>query len=190
MSGRRRSAGALICAVVVIATSACNTGEPSLRVSTTGSSSTSTAASSSPRPSPSPIPTDDRGRAVAAVVAYWAAIDAVSTDPRTKLEDLASVARGQALAQWQTTIAADRAKKLTQVGASQIVAGVATKASGRSFRVVACVDVSDVDVVDAAGKSVVTAGRPDRQSYTYTVDKTADGFFVIEDLLKGKPCDS
>lgn len=58
----------------------------------------------------------------------------------------------------------------------------------RSVRVVICLDVSDVDVVDASGKSVVAAGRPDRQSYAYTVDKATDGFYVTEDLLKGAPC--
>lgn len=123
-------------------------------------------------------------------MAYWSAIDAVSVDPSTKLEQLASVARGQALAQWQSTIASDRANDLRQTGISQVTKAEAVALGAQAYRVVACIDVSAVDVVDRSGKSVVAAGRPDRQKYTYTVDKTTDGFFVTEDLLKGKPCDA
>ena len=45
-----------------------------------------------------------------------------------------------------------------------------------------------MDVVDASGKSVVRSDRPATQSYTYTVQKAPQGFFVIEDLLKGQSC--
>lgn len=191
MNTRSTAASALLSAVLMLTVAACDTEAPSPPTSGTTTTRTPASATSSPTPTPtsSPTPTDDAGRAVAAVVAYWAAIDAASTNPKTKLETLASVARGQALAQWQTTIASDRAKSLTQVGQSQVVDGSATKQGGK-FQVVACVDVSAVDVVDASGKSVVVEGRPDRQRYTYTVQKVSSGFYVTEDLLKGTSCDA
>ena len=64
----------------------------------------------------------------------------------------------------------------------------ATRTKKNTFKVTACLDVSDVDVVDASGKSVVSAGRPDAQRYTYTVQKAPEGFFVVEDLLKAQSC--
>lgn len=40
-----------------------------------------------------------------------------------------------------------------------------------------CLDVSDVDVVDGTGKSVVTASRPDRQPLEVDIDN-------VEHVLK------
>ena len=37
---------------------------------------------------------------------------------------------------------------------------------------------------------IVVANRPAQQQYTYTVEKAPEGFFVIEDTLKGQPCDA
>ena len=68
-------------------------------------------------------------------------------------------------------------------------AEAATK-DGKTYTVSACLDVSAVDVVDAAGKSVVRPDRPATQGYRYTVQKAPEGFFVIEDLLKGQSCAS
>jgi hypothetical protein len=56
------------------------------------------------------------------------------------------------------------------------------------FQTVACIDVSKVLVVDAAGKSVLSAGRPSRTKYTYEVTNTVDGFFVTKDTMSGVPC--
>ncbi|KGN41905.1 hypothetical protein N801_04265 [Knoellia aerolata DSM 18566] len=56
------------------------------------------------------------------------------------------------------------------------------------YQVSACVDVSKVNVVDKAGKSVVSAERQPRTRYTYKVQQDDGQFFVVEDLLKGEPC--
>ena len=93
--------GALLCTVVLLlAAGGCDSGAPEPTTSSSSSDMTTSAvATRSPSPSASPTPTDDRGRAVAAVIAYWTAIDAASSDPGIKLETLAKVARGQALDQ-------------------------------------------------------------------------------------------
>ena len=60
--------------------------------------------------------------------------------------------------------------------------------NGKTFTVSACIDVSGVDLVNRNGVSQVPAGRPDQQRFSYTVAKTAQGFFVTTDTLKGQPC--
>ena len=73
-------------------------------------------------------------------------------------------------------------------GRSRLTDVQATTKDGKTFTVTACVDVSGVDLVDKKGDSQVNPDRPDQQKYAYTVSRPADGFFVTEDTLKGKPC--
>jgi hypothetical protein len=77
--------------------------------------------------------------------------------PTQSLNVLATVARSQALAQWQTTLTGDRAKQWTQEGAVRGHDAVAATKDGKTYTVRACLDVSALDVVDADGKSVVAA---------------------------------
>jgi hypothetical protein len=130
------------------------------------------------------------GSAEEAITQYWRVIDEAASDPTQSLNVLATVARSQALAQWQTTLAEYRTKQWKQVGRSSVDDAVAVTEDGKAFTVRACLDVSSLDVVDAAGKSIVVANRPAQQQYTYTVEKAPEGFFVIEDTLKGQPCDA
>lgn len=124
MTMERTFLGVLMAALLLTGTAACDVQSPV--VPPTATSSQPKTGSASPTevtatPTPSVTPTDDAGRAVAAVVDYWKAIDSAAMDPSVNLETLASVSRGQALAQWQTTIAGNRAKKLTQVGRSEVL---------------------------------------------------------------------
>lgn len=188
MSSTSTSAGALLCLVGLLMLSACDASTTTPTASSTESSTTPRAETTASPPAPSPTPTDDAGRAVAAVVAYWAAIDAAAANPSTKLEVLSSVARGQALAQWQTTLADYRAKGWRQTGRSELSAARSVVNSSSDFTVSICRDVTDVDVLDKSGRSVVKASRPDRQRFDYQVVKDSTAFFVSEDQLEGTPC--
>jgi hypothetical protein len=145
--------------------------------------------SSTPTPIKSLSPAEqDLRSAEEAITEYWRVIDGAASDPNTNLKILATVARSQALAQWQTTLAGYRSKSWVQRGSSTVENARATTDDGEDFTVVACRDVSAVDVTDSSGKSVVRSDRPDRQQYTYEVAKAPEGFFVTQDLLKGSPC--
>ena len=183
----------VLAAVCSAALAACNDGEPTPSETTSTQSPTATGASSSSTPTPTKSLTpeqQDLQDAEQSITKYWAVLDKAASNPGVNLNVLATVARSQALAQWQSTLAADRSKGLRQVGLSTVRDAIASRKKDGKFTVRACLDVSNVDVVDAAGKSVVVPSRPDAQRYTYTVEKAPQGFFVIEDLLRGEPCDT
>lgn len=152
-------------------------------------SSGTTATGPTPTPTKALTPEEqDLRSAEEAITEYWRVLDEAASSPTQSLNVLATVARSQALAQWQTTLTADRGKGLTQEGLSVVRDAEAATKDGKTYTVIACLDVSAVDVVDADGKSVVRSDRPAMQRYTYTVQKAPEGFFVIEDLLKGQSC--
>ena len=147
------------------------------------------------RPARPPTPTktltpeeQDLRSAEEAITEYWRVIDEAASDPTQSLNVLATVARSQALAQWQTTLGGYRSKSWVQRGSSTVEDAKATTEDGEGFTVTACRDVSAVDVIDDSGNSVVRSDRPDRQQFTYPVLKAPEGFFVTEDQLKGSPC--
>lgn len=190
----RRNMFAAVCGVVagVVALAGCTSNDtpPSASASSTGGSSTRTAATSStPTPTRSLTPEEqDLRSAEAAITEYWKVIDEAASNPKQNLNVLATVARSQALAQWQLTLAGYRSKSWVQRGSSTVENVRATTKDGADFTVIACRDASAIDVTDSSGKSVVRSDRADRQQFTYAVSKAPQGFFVTEDLLKGSPC--
>ena len=181
---------AVACAVALAGCNAEDT-PPSPGPTSPAPSAGTTATSVTPTPTKTLTPEQqDLRSAEEAITQYWRVIDEAASDPTQSLNVLATVARSQALAQWQTTLAEYRTKQWKQVGRSSVDDAVAVTEDGKAFTVRACLDVSSLDVVDAAGKSIVVANRPAQQQYTYTVEKAPEGFFVIEDTLKGQPCDA
>ena len=173
-----------------VALAACNSENPRPSSSTSRTPAPSSSASTSSVPSPTKPLTpaeQDLLSAGEAVAQYWRIIDEVASDPKVSLNVLATVARSQALEQWQTTLSEFRAKQWTQEGVS-VVRDIDPSTDGESFTVAACVNVAELDVVDRSGKSVVVDSRPVEQRFTYKVVKAPEGFFVTEDTLKGKPC--
>ncbi|WP_353952482.1 hypothetical protein V6K52_03295 [Knoellia sp. S7-12] len=169
----------------------CNSDEVPPSASPTGTSLSSSSESATPTSTPSRSLTPDQQdlrSAEDAIAEYWWVLDGAASNPNQSLNILATVARSQALAQWQTTLTTDRAQGLTQKGLSTVRDVEASSKDGKTFTVSACLDVSAVDVVDASGKSMVRSDRPALQNYTYMVQKAPEGFFVIQDLLKGQPC--
>jgi hypothetical protein len=154
-------------------------------------STPTSAVPSTSTPNPTASTADEGTKAAeAAVVKLWATIDELSINPNIKLERLATVARDQALFQWQFTyLRADRRKGYRQIGKSSVVSTSANQlANARSYKVAACVDFSKVNVVDRQGKSVVAAGRPARTQDTYTVEDTGSGWFVVHQAFQATTC--
>ena len=189
----RQRPGVAVVVACVVALAGCTADDtpPNPSPTSPGLSASSGTASTSPTPTPtkslSPQEKDLRS-AEMAITEYWKVIDEAASNPSQNLNILATVARSQALAQWQTTLSEYKAKQWKQVGLSAIRDAEATTKDGKNFTVRACLDVSSLDVVDASGKSVVRPSRPATQSYSYAVQKAPEGFFVIEDLLKGQSC--
>ncbi len=189
----RRNMFPAVCGVVagVVALAGCTSDDtpPSASAASTGSSSRTAATSSTPTPTRSLTPEEkDLRSAEAAITEYWRVIDEAASNPKQNLNVLATVARSQALAQWQLTLAGYRSKSWVQRGSSTVENARATTKDGADFTVIACRDASTIDVTDSSGKSVVRSDRADRQQFTYAVSKAPQGFFVTEDLLKGSPC--
>ncbi|NNM46993.1 hypothetical protein [Knoellia koreensis] len=180
------SAASLVAVMVLI--SACNDPDPQPPVTSSWTTTTSTSTASTSTPTPLNPAQRDIKSAEETIGRYWRVLDQLAADPKKSLNLISTVARGQAASQSRVELGALQAKGWTQVGQSVVRSSSATTKDGKAFAVVACIDVSGVDVVDTAGTSVVKAGRPDRQEYTYTVSKVPQGFFVTVDTLKGKPC--
>lgn len=178
--------GTLIAAAFLLTACSGNGGTP--QASSSQPSSVTSSASSTPTPSTSAAATAEE-EAQQAIVAYWAALDALASDPDKSLSDLNVVARDQALAQWQRNLTDLRGAGRTRVGNVVVRDSQATFDQASSlYTVTACIDVSAVNVIDKDGKSVVLATREPRVRYSYKVQRDADQYFVVEDLLQGKPC--
>lgn len=194
MSHVTRTATALVVAVsTLMLTTACGPDDTIVppTTSTSPSSSSTAAPSTTPSTTTKPETTAERSLRMSgdAVVSYWAKLDALASDPKKPLSELATVARGQARSQWQRNLTLLRGANHKQVGSAVVEMPSATyDAKARVFNVRACVDVSKVNVVDQDGKSVVSANRQPRVRYAYQVTQSSDGFFVTQDLLQGTAC--
>jgi hypothetical protein len=179
----RSIVAALVVLAVAWVTSSCSEASPY-----PGPPSSSSSASPSRAVSPatmSPAEQDTR-QAQKAVMSYLRVIDRLSADPYTKLEDLTTVARGQALAQWRENITNYRRREVKQVG-TVVVVNPSTKPTARAseYEVRACVDVSKVDLVDKNGKSVVADDRPPKVTYLFTVREDAPRWYVVDEKATG-----
>jgi hypothetical protein len=188
---RRVPAAVVAAALVLLLATGCDPGtsNPTATPSSATTEPETAAPSSSPSETKSETPQERDARLAGdTVVKYWAVVDDLAAHPDKSLNLLDPVARDQARAQMQTLLSTYVAKGLVQRGTSSLTDVVAATKDGKRFTVSACVDVSTVDLVDQKGTSQVNPDRPDQQRYTYSVVKTAEGFFVTEDSLKGKPC--
>ena len=187
---RIRAVGLAVTLAAVSLTSACSDPEPPATTSTTSATFTPTSTTTSTTSSPTSLTPaeNDLKSAEDTIGLYWSVLDELAAHPKKSLNQVATVARDQAAEQSRIELGTLQSKGWTQVGQSVVRSSTATTKDGKTFAVVACIDVSEVNVVDKAGKSVVRPGRPDRQRYTYTVVKAPQGFFVTVDTLKGTPC--
>ncbi len=205
MIGQRgRGAAWMVGAVVLSALVACSPAD------TEEPSATSPPVATSPEPSetvtstsppddvtqttvaPDPFAYEDEGqeRAGEAVVQFWAMVDRLSKDPDVPVQEMAKVARGQAVAQWVSNIQARRDRNSVQTGDTTVtVTDVETIKEGQRYEVTACLDWSDVKY---NGVKPERGDLGDRQQITYVVrpDVVSEGqLFVTDDPLEYDSCD-
>lgn len=166
-----RRAGGLTAAIVLLAcATACSSDRPA------------------PRPEPgtaSPSPTQASREQVAATDAtkllhkYYAVRDELRQKPDSPLTELQAVAISIELDAQQKLFKDERARGLRQTGDTEIAELTVQSIdldnsdpkAGRvpTVQIDACFDVSDVDILDRNGKSVVGSNRPDTGWIRYTV---------------------
>ena len=188
MTNAKNLIAATLAVAAITATSACTANDPKPTPSTTTSviNNTTTPTPSSTSLSPAEQDVKDAAQTIAR---FWGVLDALASDQKKSLDELATVSRDQAIAQWRSNLTSYRRNGWKQVGDSSVLSAEAQAVGGKNtFTVKACIDVSKANVVDPAGNSVIAAGRQDRMQYTYSVQKAPGGFFVTEDKLKGQPC--
>jgi hypothetical protein len=119
-----------------------------------------------------------------AVFRFWRVIDRLSSDPDSDLTELTTVSRGSVAAQWSRNINQyrfDRVKAEGRVDVRDVVAKQSK--TDDLYKVTACIDASNVNLVDKNGKSVVPPEGPRRVSYDYTVEQDQQKWYVIKEKV-------
>lgn len=146
---------------------------------------------STPSASPSPAPSTISERAaVDGVISFLEVLDRLSADPESDLDELNTVATGNALAQWQHNIMRYRVDGWRQIG-QQVpeFAGSTPGSSASEWFISMCIDVSDVDVLDASGESVVDPGAPTKIQTDFRVDQqTANNQWYVAEAEATGTC--
>jgi hypothetical protein len=159
----------------------------------------------------SPTPTSPSESATAAATAtvndYYAIRNQLRRDPTKPLSRLKSVAISTELTTQQTLFKRERKQGLHQTGETKVVElqvqsvnlDNSDPQAGKvpTVQIDVCFDVSDVDVLDADGKSVVTPDRPDTGWIRYSVanyqwDSDPDGAWRVASSqdIERTPCDA
>ncbi|RFU20691.1 hypothetical protein D0Z06_15115 [Geodermatophilus marinus] len=140
--------------------------------SSASTSGTSSSQTSSPSPTTSSPAEEAQAAAVELVPEYLRTIDDLYLDPSLPLDGIYQVAVAPEATAQATAIGKFRSQGYRQTGRSQLVTASAasvdlsnTPAASPSpvfptIVVTACVDVSQVDAVDATGQSIVPPDRP------------------------------
>lgn len=189
------------CVSALAAGSSCATGSPDSSP-TSGSAPVSNA--------PTPTQTSDTEIASAAasdnVRSYFRVVDELRQDSSKSLEGLRKVATSAQLTTQSRLLENERAKKLRQVGDTELsdvsVESVnldnSNPEAGKvpTVMVDVCWDVSDADLVDASGKSVVSPDRVDVgwtrytvANYDYQTDPVTGWRVASGKDLQQPPCD-
>ncbi len=199
--GRTATAAAMLAALVLSACNGDNGGEdpttpdPTPTTTTAPTDTTPTTAPPDDTTTTSEEPTlseeeQDEADATAALQAYRTALDAAMTGDAS-IERIYPYATGTAREQWITQLMSYDAQGLTITGETQLDV-VDVSVDGDTAEVVACVDVSDTDVVDEDGSSVVPEDRLARTLTDYVLERNDDaqlGWLVTEDINRDEPCD-
>lgn len=198
-SGRSSVATAVI---LLAAVAACGS-DPDSDPSTNPPSSSSP---SDPAPSKSDTPEDAAASAAESVVVdYYALTDRLLQDGSVSLHRLDKVAISTQLSAQKSFLTTEREAGTQQRGDTKVVETKVQSVSldnsdpqaGRvpSVTIDVCWDVSDVDVLDASGKSMVPADRPDRgwtrltvANYSWDADPEAGWRVAGGEDLEKKPC--
>jgi hypothetical protein len=175
--------GAVVLALGLLA-GGCTNSEPPQPTPTPSSPSQSATASPSVTPT---IPASEAA-AIARAKDYVAMLDKLSSSPKANLDELSTVARGKAADKWRQIILDDRSAGHRQTGTTKLtVVSAKGGSSDQQWVVTMCLDVSNIDVVDRDGKSVVSKNRPDRVRDVLTVnqDTSSSQWYVTQDGVTG-----
>ncbi len=169
-------------ALVAVVTAACT--DPASTPGPTTSIPTVSVPTTTERPT---TPADPRlASAEETVTRFSNLLDLLGADPMRSLDELTTVSRGQTLETWRDMLTNQRRRGQKQIGTVAITLSGAKPTSDGKVTVDACLDVSKTDLVDKAGKSVVSKNRAPRVRYTYIVEQGTDGrFYVVQDKAVG-----
>lgn len=157
-------------------------------------------ATPSPDPTPSSTPTptpsvtslspaeQDLANARQSVVKLWSVVDRLTNDPQASLQDLDTVASGEALEFFRKNLTGYRLEQLIGSGSSgvelQSAEAAGNNAQGlRTWAVTACVDTSKTKLVDTSGKNVTAP--PYRFQHRSIVVERAAVLLVDQDEVLG-----
>lgn len=176
MTNVRRAIASAAAALLVAAATGCEDDGESPSTTAPSSSRPTPTATTSAAPSDSDLASQS---ATALVRGYYAVRDRLRQEPTTSLAELKSVATSTELTAQQTLFDQERERGLRQTGDTRIGALTVQAVSldnsdpdaGKVpiVQIDVCWDVSDVDILDADGTSVVSPDRPDTGWIRYTV---------------------
>lgn len=122
--------------------------------------------------------------------AYSTALDRAIIGEES-IEGIYPFSRDTAREKWVTQVMAYEAQGITFSGLSELEV-LEVSIDGETAEAVACVDVSDVDGVDANGDSFITEDRLDQtlKDFVLERDESAEaGWYIVEDTNRNEPCD-
>lgn len=135
-----------------------------------------------PEPTASPVFTSDAdalAAATAAYKAYLAAMDQIAQSGGNDLNRLKPYVSREGFAHEQKEAKRLRDAQAHQTGSTAVTATRLQERSNTEISIYACQDVSQVDVLDATGSSLVDAGRPDSIPYVAVLEFNSDGRLVV-----------
>jgi len=175
-----RTLGAVLAMAAVLASVGCSRDSDSA-AQTPSTPSPAISATPTPSASPSPTPSTVSERAaVDGIVRYLEVLDRLSADPESDLQELNTVASGDALAQWQFNLSRYRADGWRQVG-QQIPSFVGSSpgSSAAEWFVTMCIDVSAVDVIGPDGNSVKNPDSASHLASDFRVEQGLAGDWYV-----------
>lgn len=121
--------------------------------------------------------------AKARVVLLWKTLDGLLTDPTKSINELDTLASGEALSSLQLMLTTVRQREQVQVGSTKIPTQSAL-AKGDAWIVTSCVDRSEAKLTDKSGQPVTPAPEP-RLSHQSTVELVDSRLEVTQDEVLG-----
>ena len=142
--------------------------------------------SASPTLKPTPTLSPDEQKledAKARVVLLWQTLDGLLVDSSKSINELDTLASGEALSSLQVMLTTVRQRGQVQVGATKIPSQSAL-AKGDGWVVTSCVDRSEAILTDKAGQPVTPAPQP-RLSHQSTVELVGSQLQITKDEVLG-----
>ena len=166
-------------AMVLVAVAACASCSSGADPAPSPTANTSASVSTAPTPSPTSASEAAAAAAEDVVRRYFTVLDSLRHDPTEPVKRLSSVATSTQLAAQQRLLTSERDQSLHQVGTTRVadltLQSVNLENSDPSVGKVptvtvdVCWDVSDVDILNKSGTSVVRPNRANTGSTRYTV---------------------